>query len=300
MLDLVIRAWLLGVIVSPIVLASADHEWPASSMEFSVPYTRNGAESTASVSIKAKGGLTQVTLKILGKNLIVPSEDLGIVKDPIINRTRLMFGTYYAFYLKGFGSEVKSLKPNGFLLEIEYGTMEMHDLAEGRAKKTITFVFSDKKYLGYTLSTYDGKGGSGSTMLLTNKADSNANFQKLIKGATRVVVSRGGDVLKGSKRDTPESTLKKGVVLEINDQKEIKKLAKNTVFQKVTTRNSSLFSLDHSGIDWYVGDKRVATTACEHGLGRMHEGTIMFLTSESNAWMNKWFKKHGMTEEQLK
>jgi hypothetical protein len=141
--------------------------------------------------------------------------------------------------------------------------------------------------------------GSSHHLFGAEKLGPNASFQKLIDGATRVVVRHGGDILKGSKRFTPKGTLEELVYFEVKDQAEIKKLAKNIVFKKGVVENFCL-CLGHPGIDWYVGDKRVAITAWKHGFGIMREGKIMYFTDDSKVWVRKWLLARGIKEDKLK
>lgn len=127
------------------------------------------------------------------------------------------------------------------------------------------------------------------------EVDPNPSFQKLIAGATRIVVRNGGDIC----CETPAETLKQPVYFEIKDPEEIKKVAANIKFENGTHPNGCL-CCGHPGIDWYVGDRRVAITAVKHGMGLMRSSVIANFTPESKEWMKKWLLGHGLTEVQLK
>jgi hypothetical protein len=125
--------------------------------------------------------------------------------------------------------------------------------------------------------------------------DPNPSFQKLIAGATRIVVRDGGDIC----CETPAETLKQPVYFEIKDPEEIKKVAANIKFENGTHPNGCL-CCGHPGIDWYVGDRRVAITAVKHGFGLMRGSVIANFTKESAEWMKKWLLANGLTEGQIK
>lgn len=127
------------------------------------------------------------------------------------------------------------------------------------------------------------------------EVDPNPSFQKLIEGATRIVVRDGGDIC----CVTPAETLKQPVYFEIKDPAEIKKVAAKLEFVNGTQSNGC-FCCGYPGIDWYVGDRRVAITAVKHGFGLMRGGVIASFTNESKQWMKKWLLAHGLTEDQIK
>jgi len=108
------------------------------------------------------------------------------------------------------------------------------------------------------------------------RVDPNPSFQKLIAGATRVVVRNGGDICCA----TPAETLKQPVYFEIKDPDEIRKLAESIKFQPGSARNPCA-CCGHPGVDWYVGDQRVAITAVKHGAGIMRGGVVAMFTPES-------------------
>ena len=124
------------------------------------------------------------------------------------------------------------------------------------------------------------------------RVDPNPSFQKLVAGATRVVIRDGGDIC----CDTPAETLKQPVLFEIKDRDEIRMLAENIKFQLGTGRNPCAYC-GHPGIDWYVGDRRVAITAVVAGLGIVRGGSFATFTPESKAWFQKWLTDHGFTPE---
>ena len=124
------------------------------------------------------------------------------------------------------------------------------------------------------------------------RVDPNPSFQKLIAGATRVVVRDGGDICCA----TPAETIKQAVLFEIKDPDEIRKLAENIKFQPGSARNPCA-CCGHPGIDWYVGDQRVAITAVKHGAGIMREGVVAMFTTASKAWVKKWLMEHGYKDE---
>ncbi|MBK1790056.1 hypothetical protein [Persicirhabdus sediminis] len=123
------------------------------------------------------------------------------------------------------------------------------------------------------------------------KVNPNPSFQKLISGATRVVI-RDGDA---SRR----ASLEHKVYFEVNDAATIKTLMRNMVFVRGAFRNGCDCN-GHPGMDWYVGDKLVAITAIKHGSGIIRNGTIAKFTPASKTWLIKWLKEHGMTDDQLK
>ncbi len=125
--------------------------------------------------------------------------------------------------------------------------------------------------------------------------DPNPGFQKLIAGATKVVVRNGGDICCVS----PKETLNQEVYFIIEDSDVLRELAKNIVFLPATEKNSC-FCCGHPGIDWYVGDQRVALTGWKHGFGLMAGGVVAFFTPESKTWMRKWLLEHGLTENQIR
>jgi hypothetical protein len=125
--------------------------------------------------------------------------------------------------------------------------------------------------------------------------DPNPSFQKLIAGATRIVVRDGGDICCA----TPAETLRQPVYFEIKDPEEIKKVASNIKFENGTHPNECA-CCGHPGIDWYVGDRRVAITAVKHGMGLMRSSVIASFTPESKAWMKKWLLGQGLAEGQIK
>lgn len=125
--------------------------------------------------------------------------------------------------------------------------------------------------------------------------DPNPSFQKLIAGATRIVVRNGGDIC----CSTAAETLKQPVYFEIKDPEEIRKVAENIKFETGTKQNECL-CCGHPGVDWYVGDRRVAITAVKHGFGLMKGSVISTFTPESKEWMKKWLMGHGLTEEQIR
>ncbi|MDB4566920.1 hypothetical protein N9Z92_02770 [Akkermansiaceae bacterium] len=124
-----------------------------------------------------------------------------------------------------------------------------------------------------------------------DKVDPNPSFQKLIAGATRVVI-RDGDA-------SERAALKHKVYFEVKDAAEIKLLAKNMVFIRGAWRNDC-DCRGYPGMDWYVGDKLVAITAIKHGYGIIRNRTIARFTKESKIWMTKWLLEHGIKKEQLR
>ncbi len=76
------------------------------------------------------------------------------------------------------------------------------------------------------------------------RVDPNPSFQKLVGGATRVVIRDGGDIC----CDTPAETLKQSVLFEIKDPDEIRMLAENIKFQLGTGRNPCAYC-GHPRID---------------------------------------------------
>jgi hypothetical protein len=125
--------------------------------------------------------------------------------------------------------------------------------------------------------------------------DPNPSFQKLIAGATRIVVRDGGDIC----CSTPAETLKQPVYFEVKDPEEIKKVAENIKFEVGTEPNGCL-CCGHPGVDWYVGDRRVAISAVKHGMGLMRASVISTFTPASKEWMEKWLVSHGITKEQIR
>lgn len=123
------------------------------------------------------------------------------------------------------------------------------------------------------------------------KVNPNPSFQKLVAGATRVVI-RDGDA---SKR----AALNHKVYFEVKDAAKIKELTKHIVFVRGAWNNGCDCN-GHPGIDWYVGDKLVAITAVKHGYGIIRNGTIAKFTPESRKWITKWFLDHGLKKDQLK
>ncbi len=124
-----------------------------------------------------------------------------------------------------------------------------------------------------------------------DKVDPNPSFQKLIAGATRVVI-RDGDA-------SERVAFKHKVYFEVKDVDEIKLLAKNMVFVPGAWRNDC-DCRGHPGMDWYIGDKLVAITAVKHGSGIIRNRTIARFTKDSKAWMTKWLIEYGMKKDQLK
>lgn len=125
--------------------------------------------------------------------------------------------------------------------------------------------------------------------------DPNPSFQKLIAGATRIVVRDGGDIC----CDTPAETLRQPLYFEIKDPEEIKKVAANIKFENGTYPNDCA-CCGHPGVDWYIGNQRVAITAVKHGMGLMRRSVIANFTPESKAWMRKWLVGKGLAGEQIK
>ena len=124
------------------------------------------------------------------------------------------------------------------------------------------------------------------------KIDPNPSFQKLVTGATRVVIRHGGASLRASKKGE--------VYFEINDFKKIKELTKNIQFVRGVWDNEACDCNGSPGMDWYVADKLVAVTAIKHGDGIVRNGSVANFTALSKAWIMKWFIDHGMKKEQLK
>ncbi len=127
--------------------------------------------------------------------------------------------------------------------------------------------------------------------------DLNASFQKLVAGTTKIVVRDGGDTC----CVTPQKTLKQRVYFVIDDPGEISDLIGHVVFTPGAKQNDCL-CCGHPGIDWYVGDRRVAITAVKHGYGLMKNSLISTFTPESRAWFENWllnhkFKKDGQPQE---
>lgn len=123
----------------------------------------------------------------------------------------------------------------------------------------------------------------------------NGQLHRRIKDANKIVVRDGGDVCCVS----ADATLHQKTLFEITDSNEVAQVYQNLKFEPDLKGNDCL-CCGHPGIDWYNGTNRVLLTAWKHGRGLMSCGTIAVFTPESQAWMNAWLQRHGLSEQDCK
>ncbi len=133
-------------------------------------------------------------------------------------------------------------------------------------------------------------------------------FGPAIAGADRIVVrgGRGFDCC-GPMDET-------NILFVVTEPDQIAEVANRIRFESRTTTNSFLetcLCCGGPGLDWYRGKKRIVFTAMQHehgirwrGFSTMHilgfrvaygDGP---LTQESQAWIKKWFRSHGIGKKE--
>ena len=128
-------------------------------------------------------------------------------------------------------------------------------------------------------------------------------FGPAIARADRIVVRAGGFDCCGPVDET-------NLLFVVTDPTEIAAVANHIRFEPRTTRDSfaeTCLCCGCPGMDWYVGKKRIALTAMQHGHSLRWRGfsTVRILgfragygdgplTEDSQAWLKEWFLSHGI------
>ena len=119
-------------------------------------------------------------------------------------------------------------------------------------------------------------------------------FHKSISAADRIVIRDGGF-------NYGEPFDGQRVLFEVSDPLEIKGVYGHIKFKSPQILGACL-CCGHPGIDWYRGQKRVASTSVQHGLalrwdgfpGPVNKYGDAQLTDDSAEWLVTWLAKHGV------
>jgi tetratricopeptide (TPR) repeat protein len=116
-------------------------------------------------------------------------------------------------------------------------------------------------------------------------------FRKSVATADRIVVRDGGFDCCGPVDDDV-------ILFEVTEPSEIKAVLMNVKF---TGCSSPCNCCGFPGIDWYVGKKRLALTAVQHGNAIRWKGcpADINLTEGSKQWLVEWMVRHGVQKTDI-
>lgn len=128
-------------------------------------------------------------------------------------------------------------------------------------------------------------------------------FHSAVAECDRIVIRKGGFTCHGDVDRDP-------VLLELTNRVEVMDFARGLQFAPILSTNTMLetcLCCGYPGIDWYVGQRRVAVTAVQHLKRLRWDGftgarvlSVPYgygdapLTLGSSQWLSNWFQAHGV------